>query len=126
MPTEENFEESYEENYEENSEEFYQLVLCTCPDLTTAREIATRLVDARLAACVNILPGVESVYRWQDQRESAQEILLLIKTTQDAYPALEKTITELHPYELPEVIAVSLSDGLAPYLDWIDDSLSQP
>ena len=104
-------------------EDIYQLVFCTCPDQATAQRIATLLVDEELAACVNILPGVESVYRWQDRRESSQEYLLLIKTTQDAYPELEKTITSHHPYELPEVIAVSITDGLSGYLDWIDDSV---
>lgn len=101
----------------------YQLVLCTCPDQPSAQGIAGQLVDKGLAACVNILPGVESIYRWQGQRESAQEHLLLIKTTRSAYSQLEKTIIEYHPYELPEVIAVSITDGLSGYLDWIDNSL---
>lgn len=101
----------------------YQLVFCTCPDRPSAQRIAGQLVDDGLAACVNILPGVESVYRWQGQRESTQEHLLLIKTTHGAYSQLEKTIAEHHPYELPEVIAVSITDGLSGYLDWIDNSL---
>ncbi len=95
------------------------LILCTCPDQATAKKIANALVDGSLAACVNILPGLTSVYQWQSQRETAQEHLLLIKTTDAAYTALEQTITELHPYELPEVIAVPIKHGLGAYLGWI-------
>lgn len=103
----------------------YQLVLCTCPDQASARQIAAQLVDEGLAACVNILPGVESVYRWQGQRESAQEHLLLIKTKDNIYPQLEQAIVRQHPYELPEVIAVPIGNGLAGYLKWIDNGLTQ-
>lgn len=104
----------------------HQLVLCTCPDADTAQRIAGHLIDARLAACVNILPGILSVYHWQGKRESAQEQLLLIKTTDAAYKQLEQAIVEQHPYELPEVIAVSIENGLADYLAWIDNSLQSP
>lgn len=103
----------------------YQLVLCTCPDHATAQGIAAHLVDKGLAACVNILPGLESVYRWQGRRESAQEHLLLIKTTHSVYPQLQQAIIQQHPYELPEVIAVPINSGLSGYLKWIDDSVSQ-
>lgn len=96
------------------------LILCTCPDEATAQIIADQLVDQQLAACVNILPGLTSVYQWQGKRETAQEHLLLIKTTNEAYQTLEQTITELHPYELPEVIAVPISQGLGGYLQWIE------
>ncbi len=96
------------------------LILCTCPDQATAQNIADQLVDQALAACVNILPGLTSVYQWQGKREIAQEHLLLIKTTDTAYPALEQAITELHPYELPEVIAVPIAQGLNGYLQWIE------
>ena len=101
-------------------QECHQLVLCTCPDQDTAQNIANHLVDNALAACVNILPGVLSVYRWQGNRESTQEHLLLIKTRNEVYDTLEKAICELHPYELPEVIAVPVENGLAAYLEWID------
>lgn len=97
----------------------HQLVFCTCPDQATAQNIAEQLVDKQLAACVNILPGITSVYQWQGKRETAQEHLLLIKTTYEVYDTLEKTLTELHPYELPEVIAVSIDRGSDAYLDWI-------
>lgn len=93
--------------------------LCTCPDAETADRIATALVDERLAACVNVLPGLRSVYRWQGKAESAEEILLLIKTAQDRLKRVSARIAELHPYELPEVIAVEAAGGSAAYLDWI-------
>lgn len=97
----------------------YQLVLCTCPDQDSAQTIAEHLIDQKLAACVNMLPGITSIYSWQGKRESAQELLLVIKTTKAVYGTLEKTITKLHPYELPEIIAVNIENGNAGYLNWI-------
>lgn len=96
------------------------LVITTCPDAECAQEIAAAMVNASLVACVNILPGATSVYRWQDNIEQAQELVLLMKTTAEAYPALESALQELHPYELPEIIAVPIETGLPGYLDWID------
>lgn len=93
--------------------------LCTCPDPDTAARIADTLVAERLAACVNLLPGLRSVYRWQGQVEHADEMLLLIKTTADRLQALQQRILALHPYELPEVIAVEAAGGLPAYLDWV-------
>ncbi len=98
----------------------YQIVLCTCPDKDTAETIARLLVNDKLAACVNILPGVTSVYRWHEQIESAQEHLLLIKANKSLYQTIEKTIKKHHPYELPEIIAVPVENGLPEYLHWID------
>lgn len=95
------------------------LCLSACPDPETAGRIAAALVDERLAACVNVLPGLRSVYRWQGKVESAEETLLLIKTTQDRLERVSARIVELHPYELPEVIAVEAAGGLPAYLDWI-------
>lgn len=95
------------------------LCLCTCPDADTAGRLAATLVDERLAACVNVLPGVASVYRWQGVVERAEETLLLAKTTHERLPALQARIAELHPYELPEVIAVEAAGGLPGYLDWV-------
>ena len=95
------------------------LCLCTAPDLATARALADALVGERLAACVNLLPGLESVYRWQGQVERGQEVLLLIKTTRTCLPALQARIVALHPYELPEVLAVESAGGLPAYLNWI-------
>jgi periplasmic divalent cation tolerance protein len=98
------------------------LVLCTCPDAETARSIAAALVERECAACVNILPGVTSVYRWQGQVEQADEWLLLIKTTRDRYADLEHEIRARHPYEVPEIIAVPIDQGLPDYLRWIADN----
>jgi len=96
-----------------------QLVLTTCPDAGAAQRLAHALVSERLAACVNILPVAQSVYLWQGKVESAAEQLLIIKSMTRAYRSIEKRILELHPYELPEVIAVPVTDGLADYLSWI-------
>jgi len=101
-----------------------QLVFCTCPDAATAERIAGALVERRLAACVNLLPGLTSIYRWQDAVERANEMLLLIKTTAECYAALESAIVELHPYELPEVLAVEARAGLPGYLAWVGDATS--
>lgn len=95
------------------------LCLCTCPDEPTAARIARALVEARLAACVNLLPAVRSVYRWQGRVEEAGEALLLIKTAPERFPALRERLVALHPYELPELIAVETAAGLPAYLDWI-------
>ncbi|HEY5789233.1 MAG TPA: divalent-cation tolerance protein CutA [Gammaproteobacteria bacterium] len=96
------------------------LVLCTCPDSVTAERLATLLVERQLAACVNLLPGLTSIYRWQGRVESAEETLLLAKTRGSRYADLEETLVAAHPYELPEVIAVPISRGLPGYLAWID------
>ncbi len=98
----------------------YQITLCTCPDKDTAEKIAQLLVNDKLAACVNILPGITSVYRWHEQVESAQEHLLLIKANKSRYQAIETAIKKHHPYELPEIIAVPIKNGLPEYLHWID------
>jgi periplasmic divalent cation tolerance protein len=96
--------------------------LCTCPDAATAARIAAALVEERLAACVNVLPGVESVYRWEGRVERASEVLLLVKSTRDRLQALTARVVELHPYELPEVVAVDIAGGLPGYLAWIADA----
>jgi len=95
------------------------LCLTTCPDATSARRIAEALVDEQLAACVNVLPGLRSTYRWQGTVERADELLLLIKTTRAVWPALQARLLELHPYELPELLAVEPADGLPAYLQWV-------
>jgi periplasmic divalent cation tolerance protein len=97
--------------------------LCTCPDAAVAERIARALVDERLAACVNLLPGVRSVYRWRDAVEDADEVLLLVKSTRDALPALQARLVALHPYELPELLAVEAAGGLPAYLGWIADNV---
>ena len=95
------------------------LVLSTCPDAETAARIGHALVEERLAACVNRLPGVASTYRWQGEIVDDAEVLLLIKTTSERFEALRARLVELHPYDVPEVIALDIDDGNAPYLDWI-------
>lgn len=99
------------------------LVLCTCPDQAVAERIAQALVSRRLAACVNILPGITSVYQWQGKIEKGGEHLMLIKTDSARYSELERCILEQHPYELPEVIAVPLQHGFEEYLTWIRQCL---
>ena len=100
------------------------LIYCTCPDMPVAQRIARHLIAEKLAACVNILPGVQSVYEWEGQIETAQEHLLLIKSPQRRYPEIEAAIKALHPYQLPEIIAVAIERGSDEYLTWIDSSPS--
>ena len=95
------------------------LVIANCPDEACANRIALAVVEAGLAACVNLLPRVQSVYRWQGNIESASEVPLLIKTTAGRYTELEAAIRELHPYDIPEIIALPIAQGLPAYLDWL-------
>jgi len=98
------------------------LVYCTCPDTDTAQHIARALVDRQQAACVNIIPGLRSIYRWKGKIHDDSECLLLIKTRESHVQSLTESILSLHPYELPEVIAVPVVAGHAPYLDWVRDN----
>lgn len=95
------------------------LVLTNLPDRPSAERLAQSLVQARLAACVNILAPCRSVYNWKGKIEDAQEHPVLIKTTRDRYDSLEAAIRSSHPYELPEIIAVPLAAGFSAYLDWV-------
>lgn len=95
------------------------LCLSTCPDAETAARIACALVEEQLAACVNRLPGVHSTYRWQGKVVDDAEVLLVIKTTNERLEALRGRLVELHPYEVPELIAIEVVDGHPAYLDWI-------
>lgn len=97
------------------------LCFCTCPDLESAQRIADSLVEERLAACVSVLPGLQSVYRWQGAIQRADEVLLLVKTTRERVEPLTARVASLHPYELPEVVAVEVAGGLAAYLDWVEE-----
>ncbi|MDR0776586.1 MAG: divalent-cation tolerance protein CutA [Azonexus sp.] len=101
------------------------LLITNCPDETVANAIALAVVEEKLAACVNLLPRVQSIYRWQGVVESASEIPLLIKTTGERYAALEARIRELHPYTVPEIIAVPISRGLPAYLNWLAEETRQ-
>lgn len=104
--------------------EQYLLILNTCPDKETAIKVANTLVRKRQAACVNVVPGLTSVYHWQGQIETSEEHLLIIKSTQAAYAEVESTLREIHPYELPEVIAVPIEAGLESYLAWIGHNVT--
>lgn len=95
------------------------LCLCNCPDAASASIIAKALVAERLAACVSQLPGLQSTYRWEGAIEHADEVMLLIKTGADRLDAVTARVQALHPYELPELIAVEAAGGLAPYLAWV-------
>jgi len=101
----------------------YMLVLCSCPDQEIATTIAENIVAQHLAACINIIPGMKSIYHWQGNVESAEESLMLIKTHQQKLSSLQNTITTMHPYEVPEIIALDISDGLPKYLEWITTSM---
>lgn len=97
------------------------LVITTCPDQGAAESLAAALVDARLAACVNVLAPCRSIYRWQGAVEAADEVPLLIKTSAERYAALEAGIRARHPYELPEIVAIPIDRGLPAYLQWLHD-----
>jgi len=101
------------------------VVLSTFPDTETARRVARALIEEKLAACVNILPPIESIYRWEGAIESATETLILIKSTTWKYQLLEAKILELHPYEVPEIISLRADSGHVKYLRWIEQSLNQ-
>ena len=99
------------------------IVLSTAGSQDEARKIARHLVQQQLAACVNIIPHIESIYRWQGEMESSAEWLLLIKTTHQKFASVRDAIRQLHSYDLPECIAIAIEDGSSAYLDWIDESL---
>ena len=99
------------------------VVLTTCGSLEEARHIAQALVERRLAACVNILPQVESIYRWKGEVETAPEWLLVVKTVQAVFDQLRETIIKLHSYEVPECIEIEITEGSASYLTWIEESV---
>jgi periplasmic divalent cation tolerance protein len=100
-----------------------RIVLTTAGSQDEARKIARALVERRLAACVNIVAPVESVYRWQGEVENAQEWLLIIKTTAQAFSKVREAICELHSYDLPECVLLSIEDGSKTYLEWIGESV---
>ena len=101
------------------------LILTNCPDEESANAIALALVESKLAACVNILPRMQSIYRWQGVVESATEIPLFIKSTVTNYPALEAAVRERHPYDVPEIIALPIQAGLPAYLNWVAAETTQ-
>jgi periplasmic divalent cation tolerance protein len=101
-----------------------RIVLATASSEEEARKIARALVERRLAACVNIVPQITSIYRWQGKVEEAREWLLIIKTTAKAFDEVRQAIADLHSYELPECICLTIEDGAASYLEWIGESVS--
>ena len=101
-----------------------RIILCTCPNGHT-RQIARTLVDERLVACVNIVPGVQSVYRWEGVIEEAQEDLMVMKTTASKVFDLKHAIGRVHPYDVPEIIVVDVLDGQPNYLAWVADSVGE-
>jgi periplasmic divalent cation tolerance protein len=100
------------------------VVFCTFPDSDTAKRIAQELVKNHLAACVNVLPGVESIYQWKGELETSSEVLGLIKTTTVMYPTLETRLKELHPYDVPEIVAVPASRVHPAYAQWVREMTS--
>jgi len=102
------------------------VVLTNCPDVASADRIARALIENRVAACVNRLAPVASIFRWQGAIEEASEVPLLIKCTRERYAAVEQLIRELHPYTVPEIIATPVVAGFGPYLRWIDDETQPP
>ena len=102
------------------SQNLFQIVLTACPDSANAERLARILVEEGLAACVSILPPMQSIYRWKGNTESATEQLLVIKSSVAHFPAIRDRLRSLHPYELPEIIAVPIADGLPEYLAWLN------
>ena len=101
------------------------VVLCTCPDAGNADTITTALLERQLAACVNRVSGIASTYRWEGRVEHDDEVLLVIKTAARHFAALEETIRELHPADVPEIIGLPIVMGSQPYLDWIGESVAR-
>ena len=102
------------------------IVFCTFPDRERARQTGTNLVEAQLAACVNLLPGVESIYRWQGAVETSTEVLAIFKTSIETYPSFEKRLRKLHPYDEPEIVALRPEQVSAGYLAWVTAETSSP
>ena len=102
------------------------ILLSTFPDIAAARTAVRTLVEERLVACGNIMPGVESIYRWQGAVETSMEVMVIFKTTADSAEAAQARLRELHPYEVPEILRLPLVGGWPPYLDWVRDSTSSP
>lgn len=95
------------------------IVLCTFPDMAKARETGTALVESQLAACVNLVPAIESIYRWEGKIESAAEVLAIFKTTSAAWPRFESRLRERHPYDVPEIVALRPDQTAVAYAHWV-------
>ena len=97
----------------------YRIVLVTCASIAEARQIACKVIEKKLAACANILPGVESIYRWKGKVERAREVLMILKTSAARLPELEREVKRLHSYDVPEFIALPIAAGSKEYLRWV-------
>ena len=102
------------------------VLLSTCPDAATAERMARELVAASLVACVNIVPGVRSIYLWNGAVQADEEVLMILKTTAGRLAAVRERLVALHPYDLPEIVALPVVDGHHPYLQWVGDSTRTP
>lgn len=102
----------------------YRVILCTCPDQETARRLADALVEERLAACVSLMPGLTSVYRWEGRIRHDSEVLLLIKTVEAHVEVLTERLRRLHPYDVPEIIALPIVSGSSDYLNWVSECVN--
>jgi len=102
------------------------VIMCTCPDEATASRLASGLVEKQLAACVNILTGVRSIYRWQDETCDDEEVLMIIKSLALRYEEIESWLLEQHPYDVPEVVALPVSSVSDDYLAWLESSVKKP
>lgn len=98
------------------------IILCTINDLTAAKEISKNIISEKLAACVNIIPKISSIYYWNDEIVEDEEYLILIKTRKSLFEALKFKIIELHPYDVPEIVSLDISEGSKTYIDWITKS----
>lgn len=98
------------------------MVYCTCPSLEAGKDIASKVVEAKLAACVNLVPNITSIYRWENKIEESSEILLILKTSEKVYRLLEAEILKHHPYECPEVIGIPIEHGYKGYLEWLNQN----
>jgi len=102
------------------------VAFCTCPDPATAERLARELVEASLAACVNVVPGVRSIYRWNGAVQADEEALMILKIPRDRLEAARARLVAMHPYNVPEFVALAVSDGHHPYLQWVVDSTRTP
>lgn len=100
----------------------HRLAITSCPDRATAERLGRALVEEKLAACVSLLPGARSIYRWQGTIEETDEVVCLVKTEADRVAALQSRLAALHPYEVPELLVFDVADGLPTYLAWLHDS----
>lgn len=103
----------------------FKLALTTCPDLPTAHQLAEILVKSNLAACVNIIPSIVSIYKWQGKMEQSQETQLFIKTVERNIAKIESIVVEHHPYDVPEFVVLNLDAGSKPYLNWLEQNTSE-